>query len=130
MPEQGTSLPAISAEEALAQFENGALFVDIRTKDEWGKARVSGAVSMQAQEFPQSYYDIVPPLDSAIPLVVYGAGPDSFAVRRVTAELMDIGHAQVAPAVCGMEGLLAAGIPSEAGGADAADTSAPGGAGT
>jgi len=70
---------------------------------------------MQAQEFPQSYYDIVPPLDSAIPLVVYGAGPDSFAVRRVTAELMDIGHAQVAPAVCGIEGLLAVGLPSEAG---------------
>jgi hypothetical protein len=101
----------------LAQFESGALFVDVRTKEEWEGARVAGSVSMQAQGFPQSYYAIVPPIDSAIPLVVYGSGPDSFAVRRVTAELIDIGHVQVNPAVCGVEGLLAAGIPSEGGGA-------------
>jgi len=112
--EQGASLPAISAEEALAQWESGALFVDVRPKEEWEGVRVTGAVSMQAQGFPQSYYDIVPPLDPAIPLVVYGAGADSFAVRRVASELIDVGH-QVSPAVCGFEGLLAAGIPSERG---------------
>jgi rhodanese-related sulfurtransferase len=118
VPEQGTSLPAISAEEALTQWESGALFVDVRTKEEWEGARVAGSISMQAQGFPQSYYDIVPPIDSAIPLVVYGSGPDSFAVRRVVAELIDIGHAQVNPAVCGVGGLLAAGVPSEGGAAN------------
>ena len=79
---------------------------------------MAGSVSMQARGFPQSYYDIVPPLDTAIPLVVYGSGPDSFAVRRVASELIDIGR-QVTPAVCGVEGLLAAGVPSE--GADTSD---------
>jgi len=116
VPEQGTSLAAISAQDAMAQYENGALFVDVRGKQEWEGQRVAGAVSMQAQEFPQSYYDVVPPIDSAIPLIVYGSGPDSFAVRRIAAELIDIGHAQVTPAVCGVESLLAVGIPGESAG--------------
>ena len=124
-PEQGASLPAISAPEALAQWESGALFIDVRTKDEWEAARVAGAVSMQAQGFPQSYYEIVPPLDSAIPLIVYGAGADSFSVRRIASELIDIGHAQVSPAVCGVDGLLAAGVPSENGSAEVSPDAQP-----
>ena len=83
----------------------------MRTKEEWEGAR--GRIGVDASAgFPPSYYDIVPPLDTAIPLVVYGSGPDSFAVRRVASELIDIGP-QVTPAVCGVEGLLAAGVPSE-----------------
>ena len=91
---------------------------------------MAGSVSMQAQGFPQSYYDIVPPIDSAIPLVVYGSGPDSFAVRRVAAELIDIGHAQVNPAVSGVEALLAAGIPSEGATNTSTTSSSESGSGT
>jgi rhodanese-related sulfurtransferase len=112
-PESGSGLAAISAADARARWEGGSVFVDVRTRAEWVGGRIAGAVSADASSFPQSYFDITPPLDPAIPLVVYGAGADSFAVRRVAGELVEMGHGDVALAVCGMAALAAFGVPTE-----------------
>lgn len=114
-PETGAGLPALSPDEARAAWENGAVFLDARSPEAWAAQRISGAPILDAATFPQSYYSLDPPLDPAIPLVVYGAGPDSFAVRRVAAELGELGHADVALVVAGLEELLAAGLPREEG---------------
>jgi rhodanese-related sulfurtransferase len=114
-PEAGTDLPAISPEDAHARWEGGAMFVDVRPREEWSQGRIMGASSVDAAGFPQSYFDTASSLDPAIPLVVYGAGPDSFAVRRVAAGLGEMGHGDVALVVCGLAGLEATGISTEKG---------------
>jgi rhodanese-related sulfurtransferase len=114
-PEPGADFPSISADDARARWEAGAVFVDVRPHGEWSAGRAAGAASVDASTFPQSYFDAVPPLDPAIPLTLYGAGPDSFAVRRTAVGLQEMGHADVALVVCGLEGLSATGIPTEQG---------------
>ena len=89
------------------------MFVDVRDPEAWDAGRVTGALSMAAAEFPQSYFALVPQPDPAIPLVVYGAGADSFAVRRVAAELGEMGHGDVAFLTGGFAALEAAGLPAE-----------------
>jgi rhodanese-related sulfurtransferase len=114
-PEPGADLPAITADEARTKWEEGALFVDARAREEWDAAHATGAAPLDASAFPQSYFDLVPPLDPAIPLIVYGAGPDSFAVRRLAAGLGEMGHADVSLVVKGLSELEGAGIPVEKG---------------
>ena len=54
-------------------------------------------------------------LDPSLPLFLYGAGADSFAVRRTAALLDEFGHADVRFVVNGLEELLAAGIDAAEG---------------
>ncbi len=112
-PEPGAGLPSLDSAAAHAAWENGSVFVDLRPSEEWAAHHVAGAACMDAAQFPQSYYSIETPLDPAIPLVLYGAGPDSFAVRRVAAELQALGHGDVQLVVMGVDGLAAAGLPTE-----------------
>ncbi len=113
--EAGAGLPSITPEDAYTRWEGGAMFVDVRPRSEWDMGRVTGASSVDAAGFPESYFEGVSSLDAAIPLVVYGAGPDSFAVRRVAAGLGEMGHEDVVLVVCGLDGLAALGIPTEKG---------------
>ena len=116
-PEPGAGLPARTREEALRFWEEGALFLDVRSHDDYDARRVAGAISFEAERAEARYYEAVAPLGADVPLFVYGAGPDSFAVRRVTAELRDLGH-QVDLVVCGLDELVAAGIAVEEGPAE------------
>lgn len=110
--EPGADLVPLTPEDARVRGESGAVFVDVREVSE-RVGGAAGAVAMPAAEFPGSYYSITPPLDPAIPLTVYGAGPDSFAVRRIVAELSGLGHLDVQFVTCGWNALAEVGIPGE-----------------
>jgi hypothetical protein len=109
-PEEGAGLPADSPETALAQWENGAIFLDVRPREEYDDERVSGAFSLDAGEFDRRYFEVVAPLGTDAPLFVYGAGPDSHLVRRISAKLMAFQHPHVGLAVCGLAGLRDVGV--------------------
>lgn len=108
-PEPGQELPAASPADAVARWNEGAFFLDIRPEEDWEARRVSGAFSFEAERFDDRYFDVIASFGADVPLVVYGAGPDSFVVRRVAARLLDLGHTDVELVVGGLAGLLAAG---------------------
>lgn len=109
-PEAGSDLPSITPYAARSAWDAGAFFVDVRDGAAYAHGHVAGAVSLPAGEFDARYFDVVAGLDSEIPLVVYGAGPDSFEVRRVAQELRDRGHLGVDLVVCGVDSLYAGGL--------------------
>lgn len=113
--ETGAGLAAIAPEAALFAFESGAFFVDVRDGASFEQHRVVGALSVFADDFQTRYFDAVAGLGTEAPIVVYGAGPDSFAVRRVAQELRDLGHKDVQLVVCGVDTLLARGIDAAQG---------------
>jgi len=113
-PEPGAGLPAQTAAEALEAWESGAFFLDVRSPDAWEERRVAGSFSFEAEHSADRYFEVVSGLGDVIPLFVYGAEPDSFAVRRVAAELLELGH-DVGLAVCGLDALIAAGIDADEG---------------
>jgi rhodanese-related sulfurtransferase len=112
--ELGADLSAQSTGEALRQWEEGVFFLDVRSRDAYEARRIAGAFWLEAEQFADRYFDVVAGFGAEIPLFVYGAGSDSFAVRRVAAELLDLGH-EVGLAVCGLEELIAAGVDAEDG---------------
>lgn len=114
-PEPGSELVANTPEEALSRWEEGAFFLDARSRDEWEERRISGAFSLPAHEFESRYFELSPELDPSLPLFVYGAGADSFAVRRVVANLIDFGHGDVGFVVEGLEVLVDAGLGTTSG---------------
>lgn len=114
-PELGSDLPAASVEEAARRWEEGAFFLDVRTLPEWEDRRVSGSLSVAADEFDDRYFAVVADLGTEVPLFVYGSGPDSHAVRRVAARLQELGHADVGFVAGGLDALLAAGLGAASG---------------
>jgi hypothetical protein len=116
-PEPGADLPAHTAGEALGPWEEGAFFLDVRARGAYDDRRVAGAFSFEAERSSDRYFDVVAAWGDEIPLFVYGAGPDSFAVRRVAAELIELGH-DVGLVVCGLDGLVDAGLDFEEGPAE------------
>jgi len=108
--EAGADLAASDAAVALSAWEEGAFFLDIRSTPDFETRRVAGALPLPADSLEDAYFNGVANLGVDMPVVVYGAGPDSFAVRRVAQYLLDVGHADVSVAVCGLDALVAAGI--------------------
>ncbi len=113
--EAGADLPSITAIAARAAWDAGAFFVDVRDPEAYLAGHVAGALSVPADDFDAYYFDHVAALASEIPLVVYGAGPDSFRVRHVAQELTDRGHLGVDLVVCGVDSLYAAGLDAGSG---------------
>jgi rhodanese-related sulfurtransferase len=109
IPESGSDLPAITAPSALRAAEAGAFLVDVRAPEDFLARRVAGALSLPESELQARYFDALAQLSLDMPLVVYGAGADSFRVRGVGAELMQLGHQNVDVMVSGFEALVAAG---------------------
>jgi hypothetical protein len=109
-PEAGAGLPASSVDDAYASWLEGAFFLDVRPRDEWETRRVAGSWSLDADAFDDRYFEIGGILEPSLPLFLYGAGPDSYAVRRTAARLEEFGHVDVRFVVDGLDGLLAAGI--------------------
>ena len=109
-PEAGADLPAAPAEAALSAWESGAFFVDVRDPAAFTDRHVSGALSIPAADFDAHYFDVVASLGPEVPLLVYGAGADSFDVRHVAQELKDRGHTLVDLVVCGAESLYVLGL--------------------
>jgi rhodanese-related sulfurtransferase len=113
--EAGSDLAAGTLEEALSRFEEGAFFLDVRPAADWESRRVSGAFSVPADEFDDRYFLTISGLGTEVPLFVYGAGPDSHVVRRVVAQLSELGHEQVGFVTGGVDALLAAGLSAASG---------------
>jgi rhodanese-related sulfurtransferase len=109
-PEPGADLEATGAADAAQAWRDGAFFLDVRPDAEFEARRVAGALPLPADRLEDVYYETVLNLGTDVPLVVYGAGADSFTVRRVTQYLLDLGHADVACVTDGVDALLAAGI--------------------
>ncbi|MCA9753535.1 MAG: rhodanese-like domain-containing protein [Gemmatimonadetes bacterium] len=114
-PEPGADLPAASADEALAAWENGAFFLDVREPGAFDTRRVAGSYSVPPADFDDRYFEVVSDFGPELPLVVYGAAADSFVVRRTAARLMDLGHSDVLAVTSGLESLLAAGLAPDSG---------------
>jgi rhodanese-related sulfurtransferase len=111
--EPGSDLPAVPLEEAVRLWEQGAFCIDVRPAAEQQGLRVSGSFPVPADEFEDRYFGSVADLGTEVPLLVYGAGPDSHAVRRVVSQLRELGHAEVAFVTGGIEALVAAGVSAE-----------------
>lgn len=109
-PEPGSDLVADTADDALARWEEGAFFLDVRPAEEWTERRVSGSLSVPADSFDDAYFRAVAGLGTDVPLFVYGAGPDSHRVRRVVAQLHELGHPDVGFVTGGLDELLGAGL--------------------
>lgn len=118
-PEAGASLPATEPAAAVDAWQRGAFFLDVRSPDEFERHRVAGALPLPAETLEDAYFRGAANLPPEMPLVVYGAGPDSFAVRRVAQYLIDVGHQDVACVVTGLESLLEAGADAGDGPAEA-----------
>lgn len=114
-PEAGSDFPVTSPEEALLAWEEGAFFLDLRDPLAWEEERVSGSFSVAATSFEDRYFHVVADFGLELPLVVYGAAPDSFEARRAAARLVDLGHVDVRLVTDGLQALLAAGITPEQG---------------
>lgn len=114
-PELGAGLSSLSSTEALSVWEEGAIFVDLRERDAFDERRVAGAMWLGPEDLQMHYFDEVADLPLEMPLFLYGAGADSFGVRRAAAELGELGHEDVRLAVCGAQELFDAGVPEEAG---------------
>ena len=112
--EPGADLAPTDLSEVLPLWEEGAFFLDVRPLDEFEARRVSGAFSFPPADFDDRYFTVVGPFGDEVPLFVYGAGPDSFEVRRMAAKLIDYGHS-VGFANCGLDCLLELGISEGAG---------------
>jgi rhodanese-related sulfurtransferase len=115
-PEPGSHLAATPLEEAVRLWQEGAFCLDVRPAAEQGGLRVSGAFAVPADEFEDRYFAAVAELGTEVPLLVYGAGPDSHAVRRVVAQLRELGHTEVAFVTGGIDALVAAGVGAQPGG--------------
>jgi rhodanese-related sulfurtransferase len=118
-PEPGAGLAGGTAEEALALWEGGAFFLDVRPASEWELRRVSGSFSVPAEEFEERFFADVAGFGADVPLFVYGSGPDSHAVRRVAARLLELGHSRVGFVTGGLDALLAAGLGAASGAEEA-----------
>jgi rhodanese-related sulfurtransferase len=114
-PEPGADLPALSSAEALARWEEGALVLDIRPREEFVSRHVAGAVSFEITDYKSRYFETVGNFGADVPLLLYGAGADSHEVRRVAAHLINLGQEDVGFAVCGLDSLLAAGMEAGSG---------------
>jgi rhodanese-related sulfurtransferase len=109
-PEAGAGLPASPAADALASWEEGAFFLDLRPREEWEADRVFGSLSVDSDLFEDRYFEVVADLDPSLPLFLYGAVADSHSVRRTAARLEELGHTDVRFVVSGLAGLRDAGL--------------------
>lgn len=114
-PEPGAGLPEADPELALAAWEEGAFFLDVRDLASWEAGRVLGAFHFPEPEFDARYFDIVAGFGTDLPLVVYGDVADPWPVRRIAAQLMELGHVDVLLVTAGLESLLAVGVAQESG---------------
>lgn len=117
--EPGASLDTTGAAEAAEAWRAGAFFLDVRPVGEFEARRVAGALPLPADGLEDAYYGTVVGLGVDVPLVVYGAGADSFTVRRVSQFLIDLGHADVSCVTDGVDALLSVGIDAGDGPAEA-----------
>ncbi|MDP6529337.1 MAG: hypothetical protein QF819_10240 [Gemmatimonadota bacterium] len=111
VPEAGAGLVASDASEALDRWDAGALFLDVRSAVHFAAGHAVDARSLPAADAQDAYFSVLMDAGLDLPLFVYGAGPDSHAVRSVAAMLGELGHQDVSIWTRGLGALEDAGVP-------------------
>jgi rhodanese-related sulfurtransferase len=81
----------ITLDQALALYEEGTLFLDARTKEQFDKSRINGAYHLSTQEFdtPEGQDIIRNLLSAKVPYVIYCDGGDCDASENLAQRLED-----------------------------------------
>lgn len=88
-------------------YEQGAVFVDVRTSAEWKDGHLGRAVHLPLDDVPRRAAAVLPDRDA--PIVVYcRSGSRSASAARL---LRSMGYARVIPMRGGLSDLAAAGYP-------------------
>jgi rhodanese-related sulfurtransferase len=93
----------VSASEARAWLDEGALFLDARPRDFWRMSRIPGALSLPEEEFDSAFAELEPQLRQNLSLIVYCSGYGCESSHIVARKLRERGY----PAVILDEGLPA-----------------------
>jgi rhodanese-related sulfurtransferase len=93
----------VSASEARAWLDEGALFLDARPRDFWRMSRIPGALSLPEEEFDEAFAELEPRLRQNLSLIVYCSGYGCESSHIVARQLRQRGF----PAVILEEGLPA-----------------------
>jgi rhodanese-related sulfurtransferase len=93
----------ISASDARAWLDEGALFLDARPRDFWRMSRIPGALSLPEDDFDEAFAELEPRLRQNLSLIVYCSGYGCESSHIVARKLRQRGF----PAVILDEGLPA-----------------------
>ena len=93
----------VTAAEARARLDAGALFLDARPRDFWRMSRIPGAVALPEDEFESAFAEVEPLLRRTSNVVVYCSGFGCESSHVVARKLRERGF----PAVILDEGLPA-----------------------
>lgn len=104
---KGSLPPQMSAAQAHEAYQQGALFLDVRTQEEWAQARIAGSVLIPLDELAARLSEL--PRDRDI-VVVCRSGPRS---TEGAAILRQAGFTRVSCLDGGLESWVAAGYPLE-----------------
>jgi rhodanese-related sulfurtransferase len=104
----------VSAAEAKARFDRGALFLDAREPESYRMGHIAGSILLPSIDFQRTFPTLEPQLRSRFDLVVYCDGPGCESSHMVANWLRERGI-QVAIFVDGWPTWSAAGHPSRQG---------------
>ena len=93
----------VSARDAKAWLDKGALFLDARPRDFWRMSRIPGALCLPEEEFEHAFVELEPQLRQNLSLIVYCSGYGCESSHIVARQLRERGY----PAVILDEGLPA-----------------------
>ncbi|MFH1562561.1 MAG: rhodanese-like domain-containing protein [Nitrospirota bacterium] len=92
-----SSYPEVSLEEVKVKLEEkGVIFIDARTKEEFAKGHINGAINMPYNNFEIAYHQATP-FHNAIEkeIIVYCGGGDCPSSLLVAENLTLLGHTNV-----------------------------------
>jgi len=81
----------VSARDARAQLDKGALFLDARPRDYYKMEHIPGALPLPEDDFDKAYKELEPTLRSRLDIVVYCAGFGCEASHIVARKLHEKG---------------------------------------
>ena len=104
----GSTAPTeVSAAQAYARYQQGALFVDVRTQQEWDQGHIAGSILIPLDDLPTRINDV--PRDRDV-VVVCRSGARS---TQGAAILRQAGYSRVTCMSGGIQSWVAAGYPLE-----------------
>ncbi len=114
-------VPRISLEDAAGRFADGAaVFVDARPEADFRRGRIDGALHLPDAAFDDAIGPFFEAVAPETPVIAYCDGATCPLAESVAKKLIEIGYADVSYLPDGWRQWREAGLPTAAGGADAA----------
>lgn len=89
-----TGAKTVSAREALSLYESGAVFIDVRDRDEWAIGHIHGAIHLDfKRDFEKLYY--ANGQTKGLPIVIYCNGENCLRSAYASAISVLWGYSQV-----------------------------------